>query len=115
MTNLRILPLILLCFGSVCIGLALCNIGAIILKHNIEYTTPLITHDTVYVLINTDTLCDNAVRVDAVDSGSTSVFCGISRITDTIILKDTIYKDYSDTLVFHWTNKQMIDSIGFIR
>jgi hypothetical protein len=30
--------------------------------------TPAITHDTVYVLINTDTLYDNAVTVDVIDS-----------------------------------------------
>jgi hypothetical protein len=45
--------------------------GLFIMGGAIKYdknTTPSITHDTVYVLINTDTLYDNAVTGDAIDS-----------------------------------------------
>lgn len=76
-----IASLIMACFAF---ALAVASICVTIRKVHLRKTPP-ITHDTVYVLINTDTLYDNAVRVDAVDSGSTSVFCGISRITDSVV------------------------------
>lgn len=81
MNNLRILPLILLCFGAFAIGLALCNIGAIIRKVQSK-NTPTITHDTVYVLINTDTLYDNAVTADAIDSNCYSTY--FEKIKDSV-------------------------------
>jgi hypothetical protein len=74
-----IASLIMACFAF---ALAVASICLTIRKIQLK-KTPAITHDTVYVPINTDTLYDNAVRVYVIDSNCYSTY--FEKIKDSVV------------------------------